>query len=497
MNATTNAGVRPSGADDVPLPGRWLAMTTLLVAGFMNLIDVTIVNVALPSLQRAFGATSTQIEWVVAAYIFTFAVLLLPAGRMGDTYGRRQVFVAGVILFTFASALCGLAPSMGWLIAARVVQGAGGALMTPQTLALVPALFPPRERGGVFALFGLTAGLASVAGPVLGGVLIGADIYGLGWRPIFLVNIPIGILAVIATFRFVPKVPGAPSVGVDLVGMALAGTTLFMLLFPLIEGRQVGWPTWAFAMMAAAVPLGLAFVAWLARQARNGGPQVLPIGLLTQRSFMLGAGLAALLFSGIPGMFFTLALYFQNGYGLTPLQSGLTTVPFPAGVLLASLLSGRLGSRQLKWRITIGAAFLCLSTLILREVVLMTRDTIVWWQTALPLLMGGFGLGTAVSPLFQTVLSGVMGRDAGSASGAVQAFQQVGGSFGIAIMGELFFSRLTAGGAPDHMAFASALTNALIYATIAFGIIAVSARLLPKPAAEGQTMPSHPMPVSD
>lgn len=481
---------------DEPFAARWPAMITLLVAGFMNLIDVTIVNVALPSLQQAFGATSTQIEWVVAAYIFTFAVLLLPAGRMGDHFGRRRIFVAGVVLFTLASALCGLAPSMETLIAARVVQAAGGALMTPQTMAMVPALFPPHERGGVFALFGLTAGLASVAGPVLGGLLIGADLFGLGWRPIFLVNIPIGVLAVAATFRFVPKIPGSAAVGVDLVGMGLAGATLFLLLFPLIEGRQVGWPFWTLAMMAASVPMAVGFVLWLARQVRLGGPQVLPLALLQQRSFLLGAGLASLLFSGIPGMFFTLALYFQNGYGLTPLQSGLTTVPFPAGVLIASLVSGRLGGRRLRERITSGSVLLCLSTLILREVVLTMGDTLIWWRTALPLLIGGVGLGTAVSPLFQTVLSGATGRDAGSASGAVQAFQQVGGSFGVAIMGELFFARLASGGM-DHAGYAAALTHALIYSSAAFALIAISVRFLPRPETAGHPVSAGPVPLAD
>lgn len=496
MSAATDHSAPPRPDADAPFAARWPAMITLLVAGFMNLIDVTIVNVALPSLQRAFGATSTQIEWVVAAYIFAFAVLLLPAGRMGDHFGRRRIFVAGVALFTLASALCGLAPSMGTLIAARVVQAAGAALMTPQTMALVPALFPPQERGGVFALFGLTAGLASVAGPVLGGLLIWADIFGLGWRPIFLVNIPIGILAVIATYRFVPRIAGVAAVGIDLVGMLLAGTTLFLLLFPLIEGRQVGWPLWTLAMMAASLPMAAGFVLWLARQARSGGPQVLPLALLRQRSFLLGAGLASLLFSGIPGMFFTLALYFQNGYGLTPLQSGLTTVPFPAGVLVASLVSGRLAARHLRGRITAGAALLLLSTLILREVVLGMGDTLVWWRTALPLLIGGIGLGTAVSPLFQTVLSGATGRDAGSASGAVQAFQQVGGSFGIAIMGELFFARLARVGM-DQAGYAGAMTQALLYASAAFALIALSVRFLPRPGAEGSPVPTHPVPAAD
>ncbi len=248
--------------DDAPLPGRWIAMAALLVAGFMNLVDVTIVNVAIPSMQDAFAATDSQIEWVVAAYILTFALCLLPSGRLGDVIGRRRMFLLGVTVFTIGSALCGLAPSIGTLVGARVVQGIGGAMMTPQTLALVPALFPPRERGAVFALFGLSAGLAAVTGPLLGGFLIGADLGGLDWRPIFLVNIPVGVIAVLGALRFVPPIPGAAELRIDWLGVVLAGLGLMLVLFPLIEGRQLGWPIWCFAMMAAALPVLGAFLWW-------------------------------------------------------------------------------------------------------------------------------------------------------------------------------------------------------------------------------------------
>ena len=248
-------------------------MAVLLIAGFMNLIDVTIVNVALPSLQAAFDATGSEIEWVVAAYILTFALCLLPAGRLGDIFGRRKLFLAGIVTFTLGSLACGVAGSIDALVASRVLQAVGGAMMVPQTLAIVPVLFAPHERGAPFALFGLTAGFATVTGPVLGGVLIGADLFGLGWRPIFLVNIPVGVLAVLAALRWVPGVGGTPGLGIDWVGVGLAALTLLLLVFPLIEGRQLGWPTWCFAMMACAVPAGFAFVAWQRRQAARATPR--------------------------------------------------------------------------------------------------------------------------------------------------------------------------------------------------------------------------------
>ena len=468
-----------------PVPGRWIAMIILLVAQFMNLIDVTIVNVALPSLQTAFGATSSQIEWVVAGYILFFALLLLPSGRLGDIVGRRRMFILGVAVFTLGSALCGLAPTIETLVAARVFQAVGAAMMTPQTLAIIPVIFAPSERGAAFALTGLTAGLAAVAGPVLGGWLIGADIAGLGWRPIFLVNIPVGIIAIIAALIYLPRVKGAPGQGLDLVGTALAGAVLLAVIFPLIEGRQVGWPAWCFVMMASAIPLTVLFALWLRHQAATGGVQIIPAALFGNRAFAIGTVLSASLFSGIPGFFLVLAVYLQSGYGLTPLQSGMTTVPFSLGVLVASIVSAKLGARMLRPRITTGALMLAVAMIWVRFAVQDTGDDLVRLAFAPALLLGGIGLGIAISPLFQTILAGVAGRDTGAASGGLQAFQQMGAALGVAVMGEVFFSTLApamkTGGAP-HAAFATAIDHALIYNVVVFAAVAALVWALPRPA---------------
>ena len=472
-----------------PAAGRWIAMATLLVASFMNMIDVTIVNVAVPSLQHAFNATASQIEWVVAAYTMTFAVCLLPFGRMGDIYGRRKVFLAGVILFTLASALCGMAHSMPMLILSRVVQGVGGAMMVPQTLAIAQVLFAPHERAAAFSLFGLTAGLASVSGPVLGGFLIDSDIAGMGWRPIFLVNIPIGVIAVLGALRFIPDLSGDRNLRTDPAGILLAGITVFLLLFPLIEGREFGWPVWIFVMLAMSIPAGWAFVTWEHRQEQAGAPQLLPVQLLRNRNFVLGTALSTVLFSGIPGFFLVLAIYLQVGNGLTPLQSGLTTMPFSIGVLIASIISGRIGMKWPRRRISAGAVLLIIAMVWVRWAAGSMGADFDRIRFALPLLAGGIGLGIAISPMFQTVLSNVPPRDAGSGSGALQAFQQAGGALGVALVGQIFFSeitsRMTAGekGAP---VFASALSDAMLYNIIAFALIAVLVRLLPKPAQRPQ-----------
>ena len=241
-------------------PRRWIALFVLLLASFMNLIDVTIVNVALPSLQANMHADPSQLEWVVAAFVLAFALGLLPFGRLGDVVGRTRMFLIGVGLFTLASAFCGLAPSIEWLIVARVLQGLAGAIMTPQVLAIAQVTFPPEEKGQAFSLFGLSAGLAAVTGPILGGLLIGANFFGLDWRPIFLVNVPVGIIAVVAGLYLIPRTPGHPDLKNDFVGIAIFALATIAMIYPLVEGRSFGWPLWAFALIGVSLLLVALFV---------------------------------------------------------------------------------------------------------------------------------------------------------------------------------------------------------------------------------------------
>lgn len=484
-------------AESLAYPRRWPALFVLLLAAFMNLIDVTIVNVALPRLQQSLGATSTEIEWVVAAYVLAFALGLLPFGRLGDTIGRKRMFQAGVVLFTLFSAACGLAPNMQTLILARVFQGLAGAMMMPQVLAIAQVMFPPRERGVAFSLFGLTAGLASVAGPLTGGLLIGADIYGLDWRPIFLVNIPFGVGAVVAAQILVPRTPVNPALGHDIGGIALAALTVFLLVFPLIEGHSLGWPLWTFAMLGLAVVSAFAFQWYEARRARFNLSQLLPVTLLHDRGFLLGMTMVTVFFSGVAGFFIVLAVFLQTGFGLSPLQSGLTTVPFPVGVLLASIASGRFAGRWPRGRIAIGAAALILGMAALFLVVASVGDAVDHWQFVLPLLICGFGMGTAISSLFQTVLANVPPRDAGSGSGATQSFQQIGGAVGIAITGQIFFSSLAArlgAGVPANQAYVDSMGNALIYEIAAFAIVILLLLFLKPAAASGAHDEARPRP---
>ncbi|MBX3530920.1 MAG: MFS transporter [Rhizobiaceae bacterium] len=466
---------------------RWPALFILLLASFMNLIDVTIVNVALPRMQASMGATSSQIEWVVAAYVLAFALGLLPFGRLGDTVGRARMFLIGVTAFTAMSALCGLAPDMNTLIAARVLQGLAGALMTPQVLAIVAVIFPPAERGGAFALFGLAAGLASVAGPLAGGLLIEGDLFGLDWRPIFLVNVPVGLLTVLAGWFVLPRMPGNPSLKHDPVGVLIAGAAVFLLIFPLIEGRGFGWPWWAFAMVAAAFVMLATFFLYERYRDSVSQSQLLPVSLMSNGNFLLGSLMSMTFFSGVAGFFLVLAVFLQGGFGFTPLQSGLTTIPFPIGILFASVLSGRLRQRWQKPRIAIGSVILIAGMAYLSYVVSGIGDAVDHWDLVAPLVICGFGMGTAISPLFQTVLSAVPGRDAGAGSGALQSFQQIGSALGIAITGEIFFSALTdsfMSGSMPHPAFVAALGRALTYELIAFTLVILLVLMLKTPTQQ-------------
>jgi len=478
------APVLPDVSDQVSDRTRWLAFFTILLAQFMNLIDVTIVNVALPSLQVGMGATESQIEWVVAGYILVFAVGLLPMGRYGDIVGRKRLFLIGVAAFTAASLLCGAAQSIETLVAARLIQGAAGAVMMPQVMAIAQALFPPRQRGGAFALFGLAAGLASVTGPILGGTLIKADLWGMGWRPIFLINLPVGLFALVAGARLIPDMPGNRALRNDWVGIVFIAAGMLALIFPLVEGRALGWPWWCFALMATALPIFAGFVWWEARQERLGRPQLMPISLLRAWNFIVGTFMSMVYFSAMPAIFLVLALFLQLGFGFDPQRSGLTTVPFPVGILIGSVISSRLGARWQKGRILVGLALLFAGIFWLRSIVLGVGDAVDHRDFLPPLMLAGLGLATSIAPLFQTILAGVPVADAGAGSGALQAIQQAGGALGIAIVSQIFFATLAEGfgsGLGQHGAYVSALSTAMLYNLGAYVAVAVGALLLRAP----------------
>ncbi|MBU2958756.1 MFS transporter [Paracoccus sp. 1_MG-2023] len=446
-------------------PNPWAATVLLLMGNFMNLIDVSIVNVALPSIRDALQASETQIEWISAAYVMTFAVGLLPCGRFGDKLGRRRLFLWGVTMFTLASALCGFAPNVEVLIASRALQGVGGAMMVPQVMAIMHVIFRPEEKARAFALAGVIISLGAVTGPLLGGLLITVDLWGLDWRPIFLVNLPFGIIVVLGGLRLIPRLIPESAMRIDWLGVFLFASAISLVVLPVVEGPLLGWPSWTIAALALTLPVAALFLRRQASLERQGREQLLPVMLLKDRGFLSGILIVMLHFSAIPGMFLVYAIYLQTGFDFTPLQSGLATAPFPLGVMTGSYITGRFGTRWIPGRIALGAGILLCGMTWLRHMVGNPPADLHLWTFAPPLAINGLGMGLAISPLFQLVLRDVPGRIAGAATGTMQALQQVGAAIGIAIVSGLFFVRLQQDGYPQ------ALNHALGYQVGVFATI--------------------------
>ncbi|MFK7852687.1 MAG: MFS transporter [Granulosicoccus sp.] len=462
VSTSTPAGCVPLV---VPDPRRWAAMAVLFLASFMNVLDVSIVNVALPDIRHRLGASSTELQWVLAVYVLAFAAGLLPFGRFGDVLGRKRLFMLGLSGFTLGSLMCGVASTIEILIIARLFQGIAGAMMVPQVLAIVHVIFPANEKPRAFALFGTVTSLGAVMGPLVGGALVSADIADTGWRSIFLVNVPFGLLALVAGQRLIPNQPSDRTIGADPLGMALFAITIMLLVFPLIEGRDLGWPWWSFAMMAAALPMALAFRRWQDIRARRALAELLPATLLAEYEFVVGIALVTLFFSGIPGLFLILAVFFQSGFGFTAFQSGLATLPFPVGVMLAFAVTGHIGPKRPVIRVTIGALLLAIGMLILQLMLRRIGTSIDVFYFAVPLLICGAGTAITIASLFQSVLAAVAGADAGAGSGALQSFQQIGSALGIALVGQIFFSTLSTEALSTEVIASTAYVEATVAAT--------------------------------
>ncbi|WP_410871269.1 MFS transporter [Nocardia sp. A7] len=424
-------------------PRRWIAFAVVLAAGFMDLLDVTIVNVAIPSIQGDLRAEYSQIEWIIAAYVLAFAAVLITGGRLGDIYGRKRVFLTGIAGFTLASAVCGLATDPNILIAARFAQGAMGALMVPQILAIIQTTFPKEERAKAIAIYSGVGGSASAVGLALGGVLVQADLFGLAWRPIFLVNIPVGIAGFIAA-AFVmtdSKSPSAPKL--DPVGMVLAVAAILLLVFPLAEGRRLGWPAWTFAMMMGAVGVFIAFLLYERALTRAGRSPLVDLGLFRSRPFAVGLGAWLLFWIGMGGFFLVWTLFMQAGLGWTPMRAGLTAAFFAVGAgvgagMSVGVLAARFGRRVL----IIGALVNAVGFAIFGAMAVRYGSEFTSWQMVLPLILTGAGFGMVVAPTLDLLLGQVPVREAGSASGLLNTGQQLGTALGVTLVGVLFFAAL-------------------------------------------------------
>ncbi|MFM5949069.1 MAG: MFS transporter, partial [Novosphingobium sp.] len=414
-----------------------LALVTLIVAVVLEIVDLTIVNTALPAISADFGAKAEAVQWIVAGYALSFALLLMAGGRLGDSFGYRRVFLWGVAGFTLASAACGLARTAEELVAARLLQGATGALMSPQAMALMQVLFSPLERVSKLALFGLVGGLASIAGPVLGGLLIEANLWGLGWRLIFLINLPVGLLALVSGWYFLPDRRSGRPAGFDAGGMALFGAAVLAMLWPLTR-TEAGWGWREAASLAAAVPL----FAWgwrhVSDRVRAQRAALFDPALLAIRPFRLGLGISIAFAAANAGFLLAFAFALQSERGETPLMTGLLHMPFGLGAMIGIAVLGRnFLPRYGKWVMVAGGTAMTVSAL----ATLAGIGTLALsWQTLAPLLvLTGLGMGTLSGCIAPVSVAQVDRDHAGAASGLLKTAQQLGGALGIAMAGSVYF----------------------------------------------------------
>ncbi|BCL17832.1 MFS transporter [Micromonospora sagamiensis] len=447
---------------------RWHALAVGLVAVFMTLLDVSIVNVAVPSIDRTLGASSSDLQWVLSGYALTFGLVLVPAGRLGDARGRRTAFVVGIALFTVTSAVAGFATSPGWLIAARLFQGAAAGLVNPQVTGLIQELFHGPERGRPFGLLGATIGISTAIGPLLGGLLIAVGGADHGWRWVFFVNVPVGVVAVVLGWRLLPAPARRGPAGrrrLDPVGVLLLGAGVVLVLLPLVQReRWHGAGRWL--LVAAGLATLAAFGFWERRYARHGEP-LFDLNLFRRRSYTLGSVIALVYFGGFTALFFVFTLFLQNGLGYSALLAGLAITPFALGSAAASAFGGRVVNRYGRPLVTVGLFTVVVGLGGVVAVLRFAPDAPAPLVTALPLLVAGLGSGLVITPNQTLTLSEVPVREAGSAAGMLQTGQRLGSAAGIAAVGAAFFSSLSDSGGQWSVAFQDSLL-------LAIGVIALA-----------------------
>jgi len=427
-------------------PGRRsIALAVVLLAFFMDLLDTTIVNVGIPAIQADLGASYAAVQWIVAGYALAFAVFLITGGRLGDIYGYKPLFLIGIGGFTAASAICGFAPDTGVLIGARLLQGFFAAMMVPQILSTIQVMYTTAgERRNVTAFYGAAAGIATVGGPIIGALLISGDIFGLGWRSIFLVNIPVGVLAVVLAAIYMPNARAPHRVSVDALGVFLIVAGMLALMFPLIQGRELDWPWWSFGLMALALAMMVAFGFYQRAKERRDASPLVVVSLFRQRSYTAGVIVGGVFFAIVSGYFLIQQLWLQVGLGYTPLKAGLTGIPFSIGISVAAGMGGPILVPRLgRLALSIGAAVMALGLFFTMMSARWFGADVTPWELLPSLFVSGVGMGMIVAPVYSFVLAEVPIRHAGSASGVVNAVGQIGGAIGVALIGVIFFNMLS------------------------------------------------------
>ena len=416
----------------------WLVLLVLTTGFFMIMLDTTIVNVAIPAMSTGLHTTLDQILWVLNAYILVYAVLLITAGRLGDLYGQRTLFAIGLFIFTVASALCGISQDPTQLIAARVLQGVGGALLTPQTLAILTSIFPPERRGAAFGVWGGVAGLATLAGPTVGGAIITY----IDWRWIFYINVPIGVLALVATFLIIPDIRPGRRHGWDVLGIIVATAGLFAIVFGLIEGERYNWgqvesyPFTIPEVIGAGVVLMVWFVIWEGFQKEP----LVPLSLFRDRNFAVANWLAAAISFGMLSIFLPFTIYLQSARGFSALVAGLTMAPMSLTSMFTAPFAGRMADR-------VGGKYILMAGVLLftigfGSIALVAGPDSTWINFLVPAVVAGLGIGMTFAPMTTVAMRNIEPRVAGSASAVLNTIRQLGAAIGSSVIGALLQNRL-------------------------------------------------------
>lgn len=451
-----------SNPDDKLDPRRWMALVILLTGAFLPPLDFFIVNVALPSIREDFRASASTMQLIISGYATTYAVMLITGGRLGDLYGRRNVFLAGMVGFAAASALCGFAWSPAALIVGRILQGFAAAIMAPQALASINAIFPDHEKSKALSFYALTFGVASMVGLFLGGALIALDILGLGWRAIFLINLPVIAVAAPSAFITLRETRSAHPSKLDLGGALLIAIALFALIAPLIEGREQGWPIWLIVMLATCLPFFVLFWRHEKHLESTGKDPILAPSLLQNRGLLRGL-LAALFFYALAAFWLIFSVYEQGGLGRTPFEAGLAILPAAVGFVLGPFASERILS--VFGRFSAGAGMVLQAAGLFGTAALISNGLPQFLFAALFLI--GAGQGIALPNLVKSIVQRVDRTQSGLASGLVNSMFQIGGALAAAIVGGLFFSIL--GPATDVQSIGQAYSVAAV--AIAFCLL--------------------------
>lgn len=448
-----------SSESDTLDPRRWAALGVLLVGAFLAPLDFFIVNVALPSIRADLGANPSDVQLVISAYAVVYAVFLITGGRLGDIFGRKSIFLAGLAGFALASALCGLAWSPASLVVGRMIQALAAAAMAPQALASVHALFPSRERGRALSIYGITLGLSSIVGQLLGGALVAADIDGFGWRLIFFINLPVAFAAFIAAIPLLRETRSPHRPRLDLGGVILSAAALGALVVPLTEGREQGWPVWSIVAALSAPMLGEAFRRYEQELAARGGEPLVPMDAFSAPGLLRGLG-AILTLYAMAAFFLTFAIYMQAGLGRSALQSGLAILPVSIGFLIGSTGSPYFG--QLAGRAAPSLGFFLSATGAV-SLAIVTSQAPAGVAPSFPLMTGalmliGLGMGSSIPTMMRVIVERVDPRRAGLVGGLVNSMLQVSAAIAVATLGGLFYTVLGQRTDAQSIAHAFALT---------------------------------------